>query len=100
MVNIYVGNLAYTATEDDLRSAFEAYGTVEKVSLVTDRMTGRARGFGFVEMPNESEAKAAIQGLHDADVKGRKMLVNEARPKEDRPRRPSGGGSSRRENRY
>jgi RNA recognition motif-containing protein len=95
MVNIYVGNLAYTATEDDLRSAFEAYGKVDRVSLVTDRMTGRARGFGFVEMSNETEARAAIQGLHDAEVKGRKMLVNEARPKEERPRR-----SSRREDRY
>jgi RNA recognition motif-containing protein len=88
MVNIYVGNLAYTLTEDDLKAAFEAYGTVEKVSLVTDRQTGRARGFGFVEMSNAEEAKAAIAGLNDVDLKGRKLLVNEARPKEDRPRRP------------
>jgi RNA recognition motif-containing protein len=88
MVNIYVGNLAYTLTEDELKSAFAAFGTVERVSLITDHATGRARGFGFVEMPNESEAKSAITSLHDQELKGRKMLVNEARPKEDRPRRP------------
>ena len=102
MVNIYVGNLAYTAMEDDVRATFEAYGNVERVSLVTDRMTGRPRGFGFVEMANEAEAKAAIQALHDADLKGRKMLVNEARPKEERPARRGGGGGGggRREDRY
>jgi RNA recognition motif-containing protein len=88
MVNIYVGNLAYTLTEEELKAAFAAYGTVERVSLISDRATGRARGFGFVEMPDEAEAKAAIAALHDQDLKGRKMLVNEARPKEERPRRP------------
>jgi len=83
MINIYAGNLAYTVTEDDLRQAFEAYGTVEKVSLIQDRLTGRSRGFGFVEMPNDEEAKSAITALHDQDVKGRKMLVREARPKNE-----------------
>lgn len=91
MVNIFVGNLAYTLSEDDLRQAFEKYGTVDQVSLITDKMTGRPRGFGFVEMANESEAKAAISGLHDVELKGRKMLVNEARPREDR----GGGGRDR-----
>ena len=84
MVNIFVGNLAYTLSEDELRQAFEKFGTVDRVSLITDRMTGRPRGFGFVEMSNDAEAKAAIDGLHDVELKGRKMLVNEARPREDR----------------
>ncbi|RPH93637.1 RNA-binding protein [candidate division KSB1 bacterium] len=89
MVNIYVGNLAYAVSEDDLRVAFEQYGTVEKASIITDRMTGRSKGFGFVEMPNANEAKAAIEGLNETDLKGRNMLVNEARPQSDRPRRPT-----------
>ena len=91
MVNIYAGNLAYTTTEDDLRSAFEQYGTVEKVSVISDRLTGRSRGFGFVEMPNDEEGKNAIANLHDVDLKGRKLLVREARPKGEmeRPRRGS-----------
>ena len=91
MVNIFVGNLAYTLSEDDLRQAFEKYGTVDQVSLITDKMTGRPRGFGFVEMSNDAEAKAAISALHDVELKGRKMLVNEARPREDR----GGGGGGR-----
>ena len=87
MVNIYVGNLSYNMTEDDLRSMFEAHGQVDRASLTMDRATGRARGFGFVEMPNDAEAKAAIDALNDAEVQGRKMLVNEAKPKESRPAR-------------
>jgi RNA recognition motif-containing protein len=88
-MNIYAGNLAYSVTEDDLRQAFERHGTVEKVSVISDRLTGRSRGFGFVEMPNDEEAKAAITNLHDFEVKGRKLLVREARPKGEmeRPRR-------------
>lgn len=89
MINIYAGNLAYTATDDDLRTAFEQYGKVERVSVIIDRLTGRSRGFGFVEMSNDDEAKAAIAGLHDVEIKGRKMLVREAEP---RPPRREGGG--------
>ncbi|MCX6601516.1 MAG: RNA-binding protein [bacterium] len=87
MVNIYVGNLSYNTTEDDLRTMFEAHGKVDRASVVTDRMTGRSKGFGFVEMPNDAEAKAAISTLNDKDMDGRKLLVNEARPKAERPRR-------------
>jgi RNA recognition motif-containing protein len=88
MVNIYVGNLAYAVTEDDLRVAFEAYGAVDRASVVTDRMTGRSKGFGFVEMPNEPEARKAIAELNETALKGRNVMVNEARPQTDRPRRP------------
>jgi RNA recognition motif-containing protein len=87
MVNIYVGNLSYTTTEDDLRDLFEAHGKVDRVSVVMDRMTGRSKGFGFVEMPNAAEAKAAIGGLNEMEMQGRKLVVNEAKPKEDRPPR-------------
>jgi RNA recognition motif-containing protein len=88
MVNIYVGNLSYNMTEDELRTMFEAHGRVDNVNLATDRLTGRARGFGFVEMPNDAEAKSAIDALNETEVQGRKMQVNEARPKSERaPRR-------------
>jgi cold-inducible RNA-binding protein len=88
MVNIYVGNLSYNMTEDELRTMFEAHGRVDTVNLATDRLTGRARGFGFVEMSNDAEAKAAIEALNETEVQGRKMQVNEARPKSERaPRR-------------
>jgi RNA recognition motif-containing protein len=87
MVNIYVGNLSYSVTEDDLRAAFEQYGQVDRVSVITDRMSGRSKGFGFVEMPNETEAKEAIAQLNEADLKGRNMMVNEARPQAARPAR-------------
>jgi RNA recognition motif-containing protein len=88
MVNIYVGNLSYNTTEDDLRSMFEAHGQVDRASLAMDRTTGRARGFGFVEMPNDAEAKTAMDALNEAEVQGRRMQVNEARPKSERaPRR-------------
>ncbi|MBU0507715.1 RNA-binding protein [bacterium] len=85
MTNIYVGNLAFTATEDDLRAAFEEFGTVERVAIIVDRLTGRSRGFGFVEMPNDEDAKTAIAGLHDRELNGRKLLVREARPKTENP---------------
>jgi RNA recognition motif-containing protein len=81
MVNIYVGNIAYAVTEDDLRTAFEPYGTVDKATVIVDRLTGRSRGFGFVEMPNDDEARTAIASLHDVELKGRPMLVREARPR-------------------
>jgi RNA recognition motif-containing protein len=98
VINIYTGNLAYSVTDEDLRTAFEAYGQVEKVAVIMDRLTGNSRGFGFVEMPNDDEGKAAIAGLHDVDLKGRKMLIREARPKVE----GQGGGSgySRRERSY
>ncbi|MBI5058984.1 RNA-binding protein [candidate division KSB1 bacterium] len=87
MVNIYVGNLAYSTTEDDLRNMFSAHGQVDRASLVMDRMSGQSKGFGFVEMPNEKEARAAMSALNEMEQGGRKMMVNEARPKEDRPAR-------------
>jgi len=87
-MNIYVGNLPYTATEDDVRAAFSAHGEVSRVNLITDKFSGQAKGFGFVEMPNNAEANAAINALNDSDMKGRNIKVNEARPREERPRRP------------
>ncbi|HEY3295323.1 MAG TPA: RNA-binding protein [bacterium] len=87
MVNIYVGNLSYNTTDEDLRNMFEAYGRVDRASVVMDRMTNRSKGFGFVEMPNDAEGKAAIEGLNEMETQGRKLMVNVARPKEDRPAR-------------
>ena len=89
-VNIFVGNVAFTTTEQTLRQLSESYGAVETVRLMTDRETGRARGFGFVEMPDDMAARAAIAGLQGRELDGRTLTVNEARPREDRrePRRP------------
>lgn len=89
MKNLYVGNLPHSTTEAELRSIFEAYGTVDKITLVTDRDTGRSRGFGFVEMTNASEADKAMAALNGTDLAGRTLTINEARPKSERPR---GGG--------
>jgi RNA recognition motif-containing protein len=86
-VNIYVSNLAYNATDDDLRQLFESYGEVDTIRIITDRDTGQSRGFGFVEMPDSATAKAAIQGLQGKELGGRTLTVNEARPRE--PRRES-----------
>ena len=83
-MNIFVGNLAYTATEQDLRQLFEPYGVVDKINIITDRNTGRAKGFGFVEMPESQAAKAAIQGLQGKELAGRALTVNEAKPREPR----------------
>jgi RNA recognition motif-containing protein len=83
-MNIYVGNLSYGMSEDELREAFAAYGDVASVKILTDRETGRSRGFGFVEMPNQSEGEAAITQLNGKDVGGRSLRVNEARPRERR----------------
>lgn len=96
MKNIFVGNLSFGATEDAVRALFEAYGTVDRVSLVTDRETGRARGFGFVEMANDGEAEKAIAGLNGRELDGRALNINEARPKEDRGGGGYGGGGGRR----
>lgn len=90
-MEIYVGNLAYTATEHEVRQLFEPYGTVERVHIPQDRETGRPRGFGFVTMPNGTEAQAAITGLQGSTLGGRALSVNEARQREERggpPRRP------------
>jgi cold-inducible RNA-binding protein len=97
MKNIFVGNLSFGATEDAVRSMFEAYGSVDRVNIITDRDTGQARGFGFVEMSNGAEADRAIVELNGRDLDGRALNINEARPKEDRG---SGGGGQRRGNRY
>lgn len=84
MVNIYAGNLSFDVTESDLRTMFEAHGKVDRASVVMDRMSGGSKGFGFVEMPNDKEAKAAISALNDKDAQGRRMTVNESKPKTDR----------------
>jgi len=100
MKNLYVGNLPHNTSEAELRNVFEAHGAVEKVSLVTDRETGRSRGFAFVEMSDASEADKAIALLNGTDLGGRPLTVNEAKPKVDRPksggqRFGSGGGRGR-----
>ncbi|MCW5980574.1 MAG: RNA-binding protein [Bryobacteraceae bacterium] len=96
MKNIFVGNLSYGATEDNIRSLFEQYGTVERVSIITDRDTGQPRGFGFVEMTNDAEADRAISALNGTALAGRDLNVNEARPKADRNSGGrSGGGYGR-----
>jgi len=95
-VNIYVGNLPYSTTEADLRQAFEAHGTVESVNIIQDRETGRSKGFGFVVMPDNAAGQAAINTLNDKDMGGRKIKVNEARPRTDAPRGGGGGGGERR----
>src|SRR5271163_129828 len=95
MKNIYVGNLPHSTTESELRGVFEAHGAVEKVSIVTDRETGRARGFAFVEMTNAGEADKAIAALNGTDLGGRALKINEAQPKTDRPRGGGGGGGGK-----
>ena len=96
MTSIYVGNLAHSATEDDLRQAFSQYGAVANVNIIKDRETGRPRGFAFIEMADGSEAATAIKELNLREISGRSITVNEARPKTDRPRRGGGGGGGRR----
>jgi RNA recognition motif-containing protein len=83
-VNIFIGNLAYSATDHDLRQLFEQYGVVDKISIITDRDTGRSKGFGFVEMPDGTAAKTAIAGLQGKELAGRALTVNEAKPREPR----------------
>ena len=98
MKNIFVGNLSFRTTEDTIRSLFQTYGNVERVNLITDRDTGQARGFGFVEMSNDAEADRAIAGLNGKEIDGRALNVNEARPKAERG---SGGGfAGQRRKRY
>ena len=99
-MNIYVGNLSYDVTDKDLETAFTPFGQIESARIIVDRETNRARGFGFVEMPNKAEAQAAITGMNGKDLKGRTITVNEARPKADtgggnRFSRPGGGNRGR-----
>lgn len=94
MTNIFVGNLSFGATESSIRSLFEGYGTVERASLVTDRDTGRSRGFAFVEMSNATEAETAINALNGTELDGRALNVNLAKPKTERGN--GGGGRSNR----
>ncbi len=90
-MNIYVGNLSFSANDTDLKDTFGAYGAVSSASIIKDKFSGESRGFGFVEMPNKEEADRAIAALNGRDLKGRNMTVNEAKPRTDRPR--SGGGA-------
>jgi RNA recognition motif-containing protein len=94
-MNIYVGNLSYETTEDDLRRAFEAYGQVTSASIIKDKYSGESRGFGFVEMSNKAEGEQAIEALNGTDLHGRNLTVNEAKPREDRGG-SRGGGYGRR----
>ncbi len=100
-MNIYVGNLPYEYSDEELRAEFEPFGQVESASIIMDKLTGRSRGFGFVEMPVKSEAIAAIQGVDGKEIGGRNLKVNEARPREKREGGGSGGGRpQRRDRRY
>ena len=92
-MNIYVGNLSFDTTEDDLRDAFAVYGEVSSVSVIKDKFSGQSRGFGFVEMAGKSEASAAMQALNGGDLNGRNLTVNEAKPREERSN--GGGGNNR-----
>ena len=87
-MNIYVGNLSFEITDESLEATFTEHGEVATARVIMDRFSGRSRGFGFVEMPNNSEAEAAIQALNGKEINGRALTVNEARPREDRGRRP------------
>lgn len=89
---LYVGNLTFDVTDDQLRGMFDSFGSVQSAQVIMDRDTGRSKGFGFVEMSNDQEAQAAIAGLNGQMSGGRALTVNEAKPKEDRPRSGGGGG--------
>ncbi|NCC27206.1 MAG: RNA-binding protein [Gammaproteobacteria bacterium] len=89
-MRIYVGNLTYSVTDDDLRDVFGEFGDLAAAEVIKDKFSGQSKGFGFVDMPNNSEADAAIKALNETDFKGRKLTVNEARPRAERPR--GGGG--------
>lgn len=91
-MNIYLGNLSFASTEEDVTKLFAEYGEVSSVRLITDAYSGRSKGFGFVEMPNKAEAEAAIKGLNETSFGGRNIIVNEARPREEKPRGGRGGG--------
>ncbi len=92
-MNIFVGNLSYTSGEDSIRSLFTPYGEVESVKVIVDRETGRSRGFGFVEMPNDDEARTAVESLDGQELEGRALRINEARPRQDRRTGGAGAGA-------
>jgi len=94
-MNIYVGNLSYEVTEEDLKEAFQVFGEVETVKVIKDNYTGRSKGFGFVEMSAKDEAQSAINELNDTELKGRTLKVNEARPRSETPRGGGRGGGRR-----
>src|ERR1700689_4132928 len=100
MKNIFVGNLSFGTTEDTVRSMFEAYGAVDRISIVTDRDTGQARGFGFVELSANADADRGIADLNGRELDGRAQNINEARPKTERSFGGGGGGGQRRNNRW
>jgi RNA recognition motif-containing protein len=89
---LYVGNLSYNTNQQSLEDAFSAFGTVDSVKLITDRDTGQSKGFAFIEMSSDAEAQKAIQGMHDTDMDGRSIKVNEAKPQAPRENRGGGGG--------
>ena len=91
-MNIYVGNLSHDVTQEELQQAFAAHGEVASANIISDKFSGQSRGFGFVEMPKDEEARAAITALSGTDLKGRTLNVNEAKPRNDKPRRGGGGG--------
>lgn len=91
-MNIYVGNLSFDVSQDELQQAFAAHGEVASASIIEDKYTGKSRGFGFVEMPKSDEARVAIEQMNGVDLKGRQLNVNEAKPRNDKPR--DGGGRS------
>ena len=95
-MNIYVGNLSYDVTEEDLREAFESFGEIDSVKIIKDNYSGRSKGFGFIEMPNNADAQSAINSLNDKELKGRTLNVNKARPRtENRGGRGGFGGGRR-----
>jgi len=96
-MNIYVGNLSQEVNDDDLREAFESYGKITSAKVIVDRFSGESRGFGFIEMPDKQEAMAAMESLNGAEIKGKKIMVSEAKPRADKRRGgPGGGGGKRR----
>lgn len=95
MKKLFVGSLAWATTDDGLQAHFASVGTVASAKVITDRETGRSRGFGFVEFENDAEADAAVEKLNNSDLDGRQITVNEARPREERPQGGNGGGSFR-----
>jgi RNA recognition motif-containing protein len=86
-MNIYIGNLPYNVTEDELKDLFSEFGEVSSVSIIMDKFSGQSKGFGFIEMPNNSEADKAIKALNESELKGRNIKVNQAKPREQRPQR-------------
>jgi RNA recognition motif-containing protein len=95
-MNIYVGNLPHATSDTELREAFEEFGTVDSAAIIKDKFTGKSRGFGFVEMPDQGEAESAVSAMNETEFGGRTLTVNEARPRESRPSGGGGGGGGRR----